>query len=72
MIFHDPFFDFSNPMHGYSMNMWFSSGQVMSFMDLTYLKGKTEYIYWDETYGYIDKVFKQLFPDNEVRIKHWC
>ena len=49
MIYHDPDYDLSSPMHGdYSLNMWFSpdGSELYGF---SYQGAKTEKIYFDES-----------------------
>ena len=71
MIYHDPDYDLSSPMHGmYSMNMWFSSGGYELY-GFSYEGAKTEKVYFDEYFASVDKSLEAIFPDHEVRIRDW-
>lgn len=65
-VYHDPFFDFSNPRQGYSTGRVLQDRYNKINLGLTYLKGKREYIYWDETYGYIRESVQATFPDKVI------
>ena len=71
MIYHDPDYDLSSPMHGMnSMNMWFSSGGYELY-GFSYEGAKTEKVYFDEYFASIDKSLEAIFPDHEVSIRDW-
>ena len=71
MIYHDPDYDLSSPMHGmYSMSMWFSSGGYELY-GFSYEGAKTEKVYFDEYFASVDKSLEAIFPDHEVSIRDW-
>jgi len=71
MIFHDPDYDLSSPMHGmFSMNMWFSSDGY-DLYGFSYEGAKTEKVYFDEYFASVDKSLEAIFPDHEVSIRDW-
>ena len=71
MIYHDPDYDLSSPMHGMnSMSMWFSSDGY-DLYGFSYEGAKTEKVYFDEYFASVDKSLEGIFPDHEVRIRDW-
>ena len=71
MIYHDPDYDLSSPMHGmFSMSMWFSSDGY-DLYGFSYEGAKTEKVYFDEYFASVDKSLEAIFPDHEVRIRDW-
>ncbi|GIR03369.1 MAG: hypothetical protein CM15mP12_9000 [Gammaproteobacteria bacterium] len=65
-VFHDPFFDFSNPRQGYSDGRVLQDRFNKINLGLRYSADKTKYIYWDETYGYIRESVQATFPDRQI------
>ena len=71
MIYHDPDYDLSSPMHGdYSLDMWFSpdGSELYGF---SYQGAKTEKIYFDEYFATVNKSLEAAFPGNEVSVFDW-
>ena len=71
MIYHDPDYDLSSPMHGdYSLNMWFSpdGSELYGF---SYQGAKTEKIYFDEYFATVNKSLEAAFPGNEISVFDW-
>ena len=71
MIYHDPDFDISSPMHGdNTVSLWFES-DGSDLYGFSYQAAKTEKVYFNNYFASVEKSLAGAFPGYEISIADW-